>query len=235
MRDRNQRNLLDTKKLEELSFVVIGAGAIGSFFVMTLAKMGAKKITVYDFDSIEEHNISNQMYPLDFIEMKKTDALQIVARNFGGCEIEVRGKWTPEDAVDAEVIVSAVDNMDVRKELWGHYNTHCNLFLDGRMSAMVYKVYAVDTDSTVASDFYETTLYPQSEAAQERCGEKSIIFTVLGVAGTMLNVLKQWIMNEHRPTEIVADMYNHTLTKKYHMEEQYETTTVEDTETAVNA
>ena len=71
----NQEKLLDQKTLEDLSFVVIGAGAIGSYTVMGLAKMGAKKITVYDHDSLETHNFDSQFYPFTAVGSKKVLAL----------------------------------------------------------------------------------------------------------------------------------------------------------------
>ena len=36
---------------------VIGAGALGSWLTFFLLKMGFKRISLYDFDVVEEHNI----------------------------------------------------------------------------------------------------------------------------------------------------------------------------------
>ena len=59
---RFQRQL-DIVAPEQLAFpiVVIGAGAVGSATVVTLAKMGCSDITVWDDDLLEEHNIPNQL------------------------------------------------------------------------------------------------------------------------------------------------------------------------------
>lgn len=221
----NQRGLLDEARIRDTSFAVIGAGAIGSFVVSTLAKMGARNITVYDDDSIEDHNIANQLYPVHYTGTPKVEALKDVAYAYGEAEIEpIKAKWTPETAKAAEIVISAVDNMDVRKAIWDFYKNQpsTRLFVDGRMAALVYRAYAVDNNNAGAKEYYESTLYPQSEAEPERCGHKSIIFTVLGVAHSMVSMIKQYLMNEYRPTELVADMHNHTLSKKYHMTPVYE-------------
>lgn len=220
-RDINQVGLLDTKKLEETSFVVVGAGAIGSFVTMTLSKMGAKLITVYDDDSIELHNVNNQLYPVRYVGTDKVDALENVAFAFGECKItKIKARWTHENAVDADVVVSAVDNMDTRIAMWKHYcmDGKTKFFLDGRMGAQVYYVYGVDLKDAKAVVMYSGSLYPQSEAVPDRCGQKSIIYTVLQVSAQMLSQTKRWIMGEYRPTEVIYDALHDEITKRYTME-----------------
>lgn len=207
----NQRSLLDQRKLAESKIVVIGAGAIGSFFVTTITKMGAKHVVVYDNDTIEDHNIANQLYPEMYVGKPKVEALQRVAKQYSGVDIEIiNAKWTPETAQDGDIIVAAVDDMDVRKAIWDHYNNRpYKLFLEGRMSAQVFRVYGITSDNEdwakQARAYYETQLYPQAEAVPERCGEKSIIYTVLQVSGQMCSQVKRFLMNEYRPTEIQFD------------------------------
>jgi hypothetical protein len=65
-------------------------------------------------------------------------------------------------------------------------------------------------------------LYPQAEAAPERCGEKSIIYTVLSVASEMAAQIKSYTMAEHRPTEVIFDCLRRQITTKHTTEEVYE-------------
>ena len=41
---------------------IIGCGAIGSTVAENLVRFGITKITLYDFDTVEAHNIANQMF-----------------------------------------------------------------------------------------------------------------------------------------------------------------------------
>ena len=50
---------------------IIGVGATGSWLALGLAKLGLSNITVWDFDSIEEHNIANQAYNVGSVGQKK--------------------------------------------------------------------------------------------------------------------------------------------------------------------
>lgn len=236
-RFKNQRLLINDDKLAGLRFVVIGAGAIGSSFVIALSKMGARKITVYDFDNLEDHNLANQLYPKSQLGKPKVEALKQYAADFGDCEITaINEPWTPDNAIEADVVVSCVDNMAVRKALFEFYVRpfHCLgasgsggiayfnaplLFVDGRMGALVYRAFAVDMASKESVTHYKETLHTQEQGSKERCGQKSIIYTVYGVASMMCDLVKQWIMeSDNRPTEIQYDYVNHQVTKVQHME-----------------
>lgn len=223
-RNANQRLLLDEDKIEKTRFVVIGAGAIGSFFIATASKMGARDITVYDDDSIEDHNIANQLYPIYLKGKQKVDAIEKVAFDYGEAKIKkVNARWNLDNCVDGDIIVAAVDDMDVRKAIWDHYKTRPHaLYLEGRMGAQVYRVFGIDPTNRPAQDYYETTLYPQSEATEDLCGEKSIIYTVLQIAAQMNSQVKRFIMGQYRPTEVNYDCSRDEMRTKYHMEEKLE-------------
>lgn len=238
-RFRNQRRIIDGDILGRTRFVIVGAGAIGTAFTVALCKMGARLVTVYDFDTIEDHNFANQMHPVSQLGKPKVDSLSLACLDYGDCKINtINAPWTPGNAVDADVVVSCVDNMDVRRALWDYYKGRNVFFVDGRMSAFVYKVFGIDARDLPEvheigrkqSAHYELSLHSQAEAAPEPCGEKSIIYTVYSVASMMLDQIKKYICGEYRPTEIIGDMYNLKIRTVYHMEQKLETLCAEDTE-----
>jgi len=220
-RFKNQERLIDHEAIKTTKFLVVGAGAIGSYVVATLAKMGMRDCVVYDDDKIEDHNISNQLYPLYLVSKPKVEALESVAFDYGEAAITpINERWSHDNARDADIIIVAVDDMDVRKAIWDYYKDRPHkLFLEGRMAAQVFSVYGVEANNTAAKAYYETQLYPQSEAMPDRCGEKSIIYTVLQVSGQMLSQVKRFLMKEYRPTRVNYDCLNDDIRKgPYHME-----------------
>ena len=68
----------DFVKFDELKLPihVIGAGGVGSWTALLLAKMGCQDITVYDMDEVEDHNVASQFYSEDQLGMNKLDALK---------------------------------------------------------------------------------------------------------------------------------------------------------------
>jgi molybdopterin/thiamine biosynthesis adenylyltransferase len=178
--------------------------------------MGGSSIEVYDADSIEEHNIANQLYPVYMVGKKKAEALADVCRAYGEVEITTHAeRWDKSKSSDATIVISAVDNMEVRRELfeWAITQPQVEYFIDGRMSAQKMMVYTINTKSDEERQFYRDCWYPQEKASPEICGEKSVIFTVLLVAGLMLNSIKKIINGDKIPNEVYFDAINNFYTK----------------------
>lgn len=55
---------------------IIGCGSVGSTVAENLVRMGVTNITLWDFDTVEAHNIVNQMFTADQIGMPKVEALR---------------------------------------------------------------------------------------------------------------------------------------------------------------
>ena len=55
---------------------IIGCGAIGSTIAEMLVRLGIESINLYDFDTVSEHNITNQMFRNEDIGKNKVDALE---------------------------------------------------------------------------------------------------------------------------------------------------------------
>lgn len=98
---------------------IIGCGAIGSTIGELLAKAGFTKITLYDFDHVESHNIANQMYTELDIGKEKVDALaeRMCAINpemKKDLKLERKG-WDGQKLTG--YVFLAVDNIDLRRRI----------------------------------------------------------------------------------------------------------------------
>jgi molybdopterin/thiamine biosynthesis adenylyltransferase len=54
---------------------IIGCGAIGSNLAIMLARIGINRMSLYDFDTVDEHNITNQAYDTKDLKLKKVECL----------------------------------------------------------------------------------------------------------------------------------------------------------------
>ena len=75
-----QLDIADPTQFKDRPVTVVGAGGIGAATVVAFAKTGFENITVYDFDSVEDHNLPNQLPPIsvgdrDTLQWAKTTAL----------------------------------------------------------------------------------------------------------------------------------------------------------------
>ena len=177
-----QRDILPPEKLARKAVTVIGCGAVGSFTVLTLAKMGITDITVYDGDNVEEHNLPVSWYRPDHVGMNKTDALWDVLVDFTGVELKANAYHYERETLRG-IVICCVDSMDTRLELWREVKKfEPELYIDTRMGAEVGKVHVVHPSLPNSCRKYEEDLYPSSEAFHAPCTAKATIYCAAGLA-----------------------------------------------------
>src|SRR3990167_4073203 len=99
---------------------VIGAGAIGSWTTLALAKMGFANITVYDHDKVETVNLNAQVYGAYDVGRPKVSALHGHVKMMTGIDVETFPfMYEKEENREAKGIwIFAVDSMKARRMVW---------------------------------------------------------------------------------------------------------------------
>ena len=112
-----------TEKLASSSVVVCGVGAVGSFAVEALARLGIGKFFLWDFDSVEESNINRQLCALDStIGKEKTEVVRSRILDINpNANVQTYGKITPDAAnivaSQGDIIVDAIDTISEKINL----------------------------------------------------------------------------------------------------------------------
>ncbi len=201
-----QLDVLDQPRLSDTPITIIGAGAIGSFTALALAKCGAEHITVYDPDIVAEHNLSNQWYRVCDVGRKKVDALKELIAEVTGTSIE----GVCELFVDqpcSEVTICAVDSMDTRIALWGCLHPRPELYIDARMGAEVGKVFCVGP----ASQWYGDTLHTSAEAYHAPCTARATMYCASGLASIISSQVAQHVSQRPTRPQLTIDFRNMIL------------------------
>lgn len=177
---------------------VIGCGAIGSHVAEQLVRYGLTKITLYDFDTVEPHNIANQLFTADDIGKTKVRALA-----------DYLYKINPEVASDIKLaeegytgqrlsgyVFLCVDNIDLRREI----ATACkgNAFVKGmfdfRMRLEDAQHYAADWHDMKSIDaFIASMAFSHDEAKKET--PVSACNMTLSVCSTVKTVVSYGVAN----------------------------------------
>lgn len=171
-------------KLNNYEIHVIGVGAVGSYIALTLAKLGIKKLYIWDFDTVEEHNITNQVYNYNDLGKPKTLALKShLEANNPNIEVICRGKYIDQNLKG--IIFLTVDKIKLRKTIIEDlmYNPFIKLVIDGRIGLEKGQVITTTWDNPkniqnhiALSDFEESEV----DAPISACG------TTLSVAPSVL-------------------------------------------------
>jgi len=177
-----QRDVLPFEKLQSARVTVIGAGAIGSFTALSLVKMGVGVVEVYDFDTVEPHNLPNQWYRVADLGRSKVLSLADMLSAFGGTVVPHPERFVAQPV--GGIVICAVDSMDARIPIWRHVrkSRRVELFVDARMGAEVGKVLAIRPQDPDDCRAYAEDLYPSTEALRAPCTARSTIYCAAGLA-----------------------------------------------------
>lgn len=209
---RRQLGLVDIDRLADLKVAIVGAGAVGSFTALLLAKMGVGTIKVWDGDTVEPFNVPNQFHSEKNVGMNKTESLKSLLVDMSGLEIEANPSFiTKESTVsfDADIVILAVDSIEVRKEIWERLIKNkfgIKLLLDPRMGGESYRAYALRPTDTLAQVKYEETLYEKED--ETPCSERSIIYNVAVLSGILARLVKGFVSGEALKFEVLGDLNN---------------------------
>jgi len=208
-----QLDILNPEKLNEFSFVIVGAGATGSWTALALAKLGAKHVTVWDHDVINEHNAPVQVYSTRETGKRKIEALvDWVGRltNTGVFGVAQRLDKHATPVFDKNtVLVTCVDNMEARKYCWELAKAcpDIRLVIDPRLAREVLRLYAVNPQDPQHQAFYEENCYSDAEADGESipCTAQAIIYTATFTASFVASIVSSFVNGTEFYNEIGFD------------------------------
>ena len=186
---------------------IIGCGATGSFLALALAKMGLSDITVYDGDSVEEHNFPNQLFPLMMKGKNKAEGTHELVKYFTGTVIKFHPVMYKKQELNG-IVISALDSMKGRKLIYNNCkdNEEVELIIDPRTGGELFKLLTVDMSLTGEKKKYEESFFSDEEAAEIPCTARSIIYSVLGVSAFISKQVKHFLMNEPFKRDIIIDL-----------------------------
>ena len=175
--------LINQSYLDELT--IIGAGGVGSALVMNAAIMGFKRIHIWDFDTLENHNLSTTTYPEECLGLPKVIAAQKQAvfynnkvKVYAHNEEWIQGKYLSPN------VMMAPDNMEVRYAVYlDWYHNNKGMLVDMRMGALTMEVISV----TPQHNNYVDTWRPSAAIQDEECTAKHTIFTAAVISGIGLS------------------------------------------------
>ena len=56
---------------EDARINIVGCGSVGSTIAVLLARAGVTKMTLWDFDMVEPHNLANQMFRATLVSSRR--------------------------------------------------------------------------------------------------------------------------------------------------------------------
>lgn len=214
-----QTDFLNPEKLNEFSFVVVGAGSVGSWTTLALTKMGAQHVTVWDKDIVEEHNASVQVYSTREIGQRKSKLLVDWIGKLTDIGIMGVSQHLDKDAVPVfnrdTILVMAVDNMEARRYLWDLAKAcpEIRLVIDMRAGGEVLRMYAVNPRDPQHETFYEDNCYGGGDGEALPCTAQAISYSSFFAAAFVASTVSSFVNGIPFNNEVVFHSRDFKLSK----------------------
>ena len=167
--------------------LLVGLGGIGRGTAAELINVG-HSLTIYETDLVEEHNCIPQGYFIEHIGNTKFNAWLDMQKHFNPkgnlMSVEHINEMYGKDSQAFPIMVSCVDNMEARKNMFNNWKAQEDrqLFVDGRMLAEYFEVFCVTPDN---QDQYEEYLFDDSEVLPQPCTYQQTSFVAKIIHGTI--------------------------------------------------
>ena len=165
---------------------IIGCGSVGSTVAENLARCGVKKMTLWDFDKVESHNICNQMFTEQHVGKLKVEALSDILKDINP-EIDLVLKpkgWNGE--MMSGYLFLAVDSIEIRRQIVELHKDNLSVFavFDFRTLLESAQHYAADwSNYKMKENLLNSMQFTHDESMEE--APVSACGVTLGVATTV--------------------------------------------------
>ena len=198
----------------QLNVTLIGCGGIGAATALALAKMGVGILELWDADVVDPINLATQLHRLSDTEKFKVDALRDMLFQFSDDTTVITNprRVTSEDQLYNDIIISAVDSIQARKDVWKAVcNGGTGYYIDARMASEELHVYCVSMQDAA---WYDQMLSAEDDAnvVEEPCTSKATIYCAFLSAAIVGKTIKQIATHEHPPRIFIQNLRSDALT-----------------------
>jgi molybdopterin/thiamine biosynthesis adenylyltransferase len=213
MEHTRQSGILNASRL---TVTIIGAGGIGALTAVVLSKLGIGYLTLFDDDYVDTVNLATQFFRVYDVEKYKVDAVINQISQYTD-DVEATGfheRVSPSmpypALVRSEVVISAVDSITARQDIWEVVRRKVGWYIDARMAAESFQCYIVPGYDT---DWYDALIRAQREedVPELPCTSKATFYCASLAAAHLGNIVRKIITGEPLPKRIVQDLVSNTL------------------------
>ena len=197
-RDLRQREIVPPDRLAACHALVLGVGAIGRQAALQLAAVGVPRLSLFDDEDVRVENLAPQGYWAEDLGTSKVHSTTALCRRLNPlvhvtAHAERFKRSTVKDLPPGGqlVVFACVDSIGTRRLLWEALRQRAALFVDGRMSAEVIRVLAVESPAT--DSYYASTLFDRAQAYAGPCTARATIYTASVAAGLMVGQMTKWL------------------------------------------
>lgn len=163
-----QSKIVPQEAIEQQNVAIIGVGAVGKEVLRTLVCNGVRNITIFDFDTVEEHNCVTQgFYESDIGRPKVEAAAEEACKLNRDCTIvAVNDRWRPNDTKFTAAFF-CVDSLSMREKLCNYFSKCVSFCADSRIGGEQIRLLTISDEKS--KEHYLTTITDDGTAYADGC------------------------------------------------------------------
>lgn len=200
---------------------IVGCGSVGSTIAENLARCGITKMTLWDFDTVEAHNIVNQMFRQQDVGKLKVEALKDILTEINpdvADHIELKPEGWKGKLMSGYIFL-CVDNIELRKEIVEKHmdSPFVKAMFDFRTLLESAQHYAADwSDIKMKKDFLNSMQFSHEEASAETpvsaCGiTLGVVTTVRAICALGVSNYINFVKGNGLKKLVIVDAFNFIL------------------------
>ena len=202
---------------DDYHFHMLGCGAIGSSAATQLARSGAEKFSLYDFDKVSEANIGVSQYNTPDVGKYKVDILEKYLKEICSSPIifPIKEKFKEYHPHGNDIVVLGFDNMSSRLQA---VEIACSVkklkpivLIDGRMGAQTYQQYSFKKPTVKK---YVKYWYDDQEGSEEPCTAKATSYCSNMAGSFITNSVAKIVTKQPHEQEIIFHFPSMVLTAR---------------------
>jgi hypothetical protein len=198
-------------EIQKQRVILAGCGGIGSWTILQLARMNPAALFMYDDDTVEQANMSGQLYCQDDIGKAKVDAMADMIKSYTTMRniYAIKDKFT-RNSEAGDVMICGFDNMEARRIFFTAWNNRVMakpeeerkkcLYLDGRLSIDTLQVFCITGDNDWAmAEYADKYLFTDAQAEETQCSLKQTTYLACMIGSMIVNLFTNWTANLLNP------------------------------------
>jgi hypothetical protein len=200
----DQTGIFDPARVSD-TVTVIGCGGIGASILPTLLTMGFKQFILFDPDTVEARNVTTNLIfrPRDLFRVK-VERVREYLLEYGAESVEIHQELFTGQVPLSGLVISGVDTMSARKEIWEHIadNGDIPLYFDGRIGGEQFTLLTIEPFNPDHTEWYEEHwLFDDSEASTLPCTARTVVYPAVALGAFMAAYLAAWSRGERVPSQ----------------------------------
>lgn len=197
--------------IQSKTITLAGVGGIGSYVGFLLARLKPAGLYLYDPDIVEQANMSGQLYGNHNLGQGKVYALHNMMQQYANyySTVAYQERFTAENEA-TDIMICGFDNMEARKLFFDAWKNRLMakpeeergrmLFIDGRLAAEEFQVFAIQgNDERAIVEYKNRWLFSDAAADETICSYKQTTFMANMIASVMVNLFVNFVANECNP------------------------------------